>query len=84
MSHIPISAAPFPVPLSREIADAADELALRIDHGEFDDLEDPQMADLRMLATLMAQWAEHAQAIEQRLIPAHGAPTLLPPVAYRN
>lgn len=72
-----------PAPLSQEIADAAEELSCRIAHGEFDGLEDCQMADLRMLSALMAQWAGHAQAIEARL--AHGtAPALRDPVAICN
>jgi len=55
--------------LSHEIADAASELACRIELGEFDDLDEEQMAELRTLATLMAHWATHAQAMEQHLCP---------------
>ncbi len=85
MDHSPISAPHAPAPLSREIADAAEELACRIDLGEFDDLEDTQMADLRMLSSLMAQWAEHAQAIEQRATLPHGTTVASQsPVAFRN
>lgn len=65
MSQIALS----PLALSQEIADAAEELACRIECGEFDDLDEPQMADLRMLSALMAQWAGHAQALEQRAAP---------------
>ncbi len=75
MRRLPASALPPPAVLSREIADAAEELACRIDHGEFDDLEEGQMADLHMLSALMAQWAEHAQAIEERLALTHGTVT---------
>lgn len=83
MSHLP--AFPPPTLLSREMADAAEELACRIEHGEFDDLEDTQMADLRMLSALMAQWAEHAQAMEQRLAVAHGSVTIAQrPIAFCN
>ena len=85
MRHLPTSALPPPAVLSREIADAADELACRIDQGEFDDLEEAQMADLRMLSALMAQWAEHAQAIEERLALTHGPVTAsTPSVAFCN
>ncbi len=56
-----------PGKLSHEIADAAKELACRITLGEFDDLDDTQMSELRTLAALMALWASHAQAMEQRL-----------------
>ncbi len=61
---------PTPTPagkLSHEMADAAKELACRIDLGEFDDLDDTQMSELHTLAALMAQWANHAQAMEQCL-----------------
>jgi hypothetical protein len=61
-----------PSPLSHEIADAAGELACRIELGEFDDLDEEQMAELRTLATLMAYWATHAQAMEERLVPRPG------------
>ena len=82
MSHIPSA---IPAALSREMADAAEELTCRIDHGEFDDLEEPQMADLRMLSALMAQWAEHAQALEQRLALAQGTVTTVrPSIAFCN
>lgn len=82
MSHLPSS---LPALLSREMADAAEELACRIDHGEFDDLEEPQMADLRMLSALMAQWAEHAQALEERLALVHGHVTAArPAIAFCN
>jgi hypothetical protein len=85
MRRLPASALPPPAVLSREIADAADELACRIDQGEFDDLEEGQMADLRMLSALMAQWAEHAQAIEERLALAHGTVTATPStIAFCN
>jgi hypothetical protein len=71
--------------LSHEIADAAGELACRIELGEFDDLDEAQMAELRTLAALMAHWAAHALAMEQRLIPAGGAAAGCPPgVAYCN
>jgi hypothetical protein len=85
MRRLPTSALPPPAVLSREIADAADELACRIDHGEFDDLDEGQMADLRMLSTQMAQWAEYAQAIEERLALAHGTVTAShPSIAFCN
>lgn len=60
--------------LSREIADAAGELACRIDMGEFDDLDEAQMLDLRALSGTMAHWAALAQALEDRLGQARLAP----------
>jgi hypothetical protein len=68
--------AQHPDSLSHEIADAAGELACRIELGEFDDLDEEQMAELRTLATLMANWAAHAQAMEKRLILGDGAANL--------
>lgn len=56
-----------PGKLSHEIADAANELTCRINLGEFDDLDDTQMSELRTLAALMSQWAQYTQALEQRL-----------------
>lgn len=53
--------------LGQEMADAADELACRINLGEFDDLDEAQVADLRMLTAQMAHWAAQARALEQRL-----------------
>ena len=60
--------------LSSEIHDAADELACRIELGEFDDLDDAQMSELRSLSEMMGHWASVAQVLEQRLaLSASGA-----------
>lgn len=59
--------------LSREIADAAGELATRIELGEFDDLDEPEMAELCELADLMRSWAHLARQMEQRLALVPGA-----------
>lgn len=66
--------------LSREIADAASELAARIDLGEFDDLDDGQLLDLRALSDTMAHWAILAQALEGRIGAVRQAPSPLDPV----
>ena len=63
-----------PTPLSRELKDAADELACRIEQGEFDDLDDMQMADIKGLASMLSRWATRASALE------HAAPGANPPV----
>jgi hypothetical protein len=72
--------------LSREIADAAGELACRIDMGEFDDLDEVQMVDLRALSDTMAHWATLAQTLEDRL--GRARPALAPvaegPAVLRN
>ncbi len=74
--------------LSREIADAAGELATRIELGEFDDLDEPQMAELCELADLMRNWATMARQMEQRLalIPGAVPATVMAsdPLAIRN
>ena len=53
--------------LAHEIADAARELACRIELGEFDDLDEPQLAELRALSDMMDHWAAAALAMEARL-----------------
>lgn len=72
--------------LSREIADAAGELACRIDLGEFDDLDETQMYDLRALSDTMGHWAALAQTLEERLGQARPAPApaAILPAALRN
>jgi|GEM_PF-3762622 len=72
--------------LSHEIADAANELACRVDLGEFDDLDDTQMSELRTLAAQMALWATHSLAMEQRLnlAPNPSAPPEGRRIAYCN
>jgi len=66
--------------LSREIADAAAELAARIDLGEFDDLDEGQLLDLRALSDTMAHWAILAQALEGRIGAVRQAPSPMEPV----
>jgi hypothetical protein len=72
--------------LSREIADAAGELACRIDMGEFDDLDEAQMLDLRALSDTMGHWAALAQTLEERLGQARHAPAppAMIPAALQN
>lgn len=52
--------------LSHVLLDAAADLQTRIDLGEFDDLDEPQMTDLRGLAMAMASWGAQARLLEQR------------------
>lgn len=64
LPHLP------PTPLGKlghEVAEAAGELANRVDLGEFDDLEDIQVAELRLLSCQMTQWASHIRRLEQLL-----------------
>ena len=56
-----------PESLSREIADAAQDLVNRINLGEFDDLDEGPMLDLRCLSEMMEHWAGVAQALQERL-----------------
>ncbi len=56
-----------PASLSRDITEAARDLANRINLGEFDDLDDGPMLDLRSLSDMMEHWAAVAQALEHRL-----------------
>ena len=73
--------------LSGEIADAARDLANRISFGEFDDLDDGQMMDLRCLSDMMGHWGIAAQALEERLIMSRGTLSSLGgtrPAAFLN
>jgi CheY-specific phosphatase CheX len=60
----PINTLLHALPLSHELQDAAAELACRIEHGEFDDLDEMQMADLKALSNMLAHWSCRAQALE--------------------
>ena len=51
---------------SQTLSDAAGEFQCRIEMGEFDDLDDMQLGDLRTLGQRMAQWAAFAKVIEAR------------------
>lgn len=53
--------------ISGEISDAASELACRIGLGEFDDLGEAEINELRGLSEAMSHWAAMAQAMEERL-----------------
>ena len=76
-----------PESLSREIAEAARDLANRINFGEFDDLDEGPMLDLRFLADMMEYWATVAQMLEERLSVSRGTLANLSgprPAALRN
>lgn len=72
--------------LSREIAEAARDLANRIEFGEFDDLDDGALTDLRALSQMMTYWASLAHALEQHRAAAAASASLaaLRPNALRN
>jgi hypothetical protein len=72
-----------PNPLSRELKDAADELACRIEHGEFDDLDEMQMADLKGLATMLSRWATRARALEHATPDTGANPPVLSLAPFR-
>lgn len=54
-------------PVSLQIRDTATELAVRIEGGEFDDLDDLQRMDLQWLTVIMQAWARRVQALETGL-----------------
>lgn len=56
-------------PVSQQIRDAAHELGLRISHGEFDDLDDMQRADLQSLAQVLEHWARRVMDLESAMRP---------------
>jgi hypothetical protein len=68
MSLIEGQLLPFCDALSSEIMTAAGDLASRIEHGEFDDLDEVQMEDLRGLSAMMCHWATMARVMESRLV----------------
>lgn len=73
--------------LSLEIAEAARDLANRINLGEFDDLDEGALADLRGLSEMMAHWATVAHALEQLRPPGRAAMPgfgSIRPTAFRN
>ena len=56
-------------PASQQMRDAANELALRIEQGEFDDLDELQRNDLQWLALMLQAWARRVQVLEAVLVP---------------
>lgn len=52
--------------LSHVLLDAAADLQARIELGEYDDLDEPQMSDLRGLAQALASWGARAGLLEQQ------------------
>ena len=54
-------------PASHQMRDAANELALRIAEGEFDDLDDMQRNDLQWLSLMLQAWARRVQVLEAGL-----------------
>jgi hypothetical protein len=56
-------------PTSQQMRDAANELGLRIAHGEFDDLDDMQRGDLQALAQMLEHWARRVMDLEAAMLP---------------
>jgi hypothetical protein len=56
-------------PASQQMRDAASELAVRIEQGEFDDLDELQRNDLQWLALMLQAWARRVQVLEAVLVP---------------
>ena len=60
-------------PTSQQMRDAANELGLRIAHGEFDDLDDMQRGDLQVLAQMLEPWARRVMDLEAAMLPLAAA-----------
>ncbi len=60
-------------PTSQQMRDAANELGLRIAHGEFDDLDDMQRGDLQVLAQMLEHWARRVMDLEAAMLPLAAA-----------
>ena len=56
-------------PTSQQMREAAAELEFRLDHGEFDDLDEMQRSDLDMLAKMIALWACRVADLEAAMQP---------------
>lgn len=52
-------------PASQQMRDAAAELAFRIAHGEYDDLDDSQRMDLQALSQILDSWARRVAELEE-------------------
>jgi hypothetical protein len=55
-------------PASQQMRDAAMELVMRIEQGEFDDLDEMQRNDLHWLALMLQAWARRVQVLETVLV----------------
>lgn len=56
-------------PISQQLRDAANDLALRIAQGEYDDLDDGQRGDLQALAQMLEHWARRVTELEAAMLP---------------
>ena len=63
---IPVSAveALAASPVSEQLRDAAAELAFRLAHGEFGELDQAQRGDLQGLAQMLVTWSQRVAAME--------------------
>lgn len=57
------------VPVSQQLREASADLGFRIAHGEFDDLEDYQRADLQSLAQMLDYWSARVADLEDAIRP---------------
>ena len=56
-------------PTSQQMRDAAAELAFRVTHGEYDDLDDLQRMDLQALSQILDTWARRVAELEAGVFP---------------
>lgn len=56
-------------PVSEQLRDAAAELAFRLAHGEFDELNQAQRDDLQGLAQMLVAWSLRVAALEAASAP---------------
>jgi hypothetical protein len=57
------------MPTSQQMRDAAAEMALRLAHGEYDDLDDMQRMDLQSLVQMLEHWARRVSELEAAMMP---------------
>ena len=59
-------------PTSEQMRDAAAELAFRIAHGEYDDLDEIHRVDLQALAEILEMWSRRVAELEAAMHPRAG------------
>lgn len=56
-------------PTSQQMRDAAAELAFRIAHGEYDELDEMHRIDLQALSEILEAWARRVAELEAAIYP---------------
>lgn len=57
------------IAVSQQLREAASELGFRLAHGDYDDLDDMQRADLHSLSQMLEYWSARVAELEAALRP---------------